>query len=113
MKIVDKISISELQEMALKMFGTLVKADVDIYKKIVIIDMEMHVDGEQTLLEAGSKQADVWGINLKPDFYGTEEFIEYDSMINIRPRQNNPSRNVLDEKIRMQIKELIGEVVYE
>lgn len=113
MKIVDKISLGEVKEMAEKMFGDLVKADVDIVKKVVIIDMEMHVDGEQELLENGSKQNDLWGINLKPEFYGTEKFIEFDSMINIRPSQNNPSRDVLDENVRAKIKEIIEQVVYE
>ncbi len=113
MKIVSKISVSELQEMANKMYGTLVKADVDVVKKIIIVDMEMHVDGEQELLENGSSQQDLWGINLKPDKFGTDEFIEFDSMINIRPRQNNPSRFVLDSNVREQIIQLVGEVVHE
>ena len=113
MKIVSKISVSELQEMANKMYGTLVKADVDVVKKIIIVDMEMHVDGEQELLENGSSQQDLWGINLKPDKFGTDEFIEFDSMINIRPRQNNPSRYVLDSNLREQIIQLVGEVVHE
>ncbi len=111
MKIVKKISIGELEDMASKMYGTLVKADVDIAKKIVIVDMEMHVDGEQKLLEQGSKQKDLWGINLKPDFYGTDEFIEFDSMINIRPL-SNPTRNIKDENVRRQIIEIISEVVH-
>ena len=72
--------------------GTMVKADIDVAKKIVVIDMDMHADGEAHLLERGSQQADLWGINLHPDKFGTDEFIEFDSMINIRPRQNNPSR---------------------
>ncbi len=113
MKIVDKISVAELKGMADKMYGTLVKADVDVAKKIVIVDMEMHVDGEQELLENGSSQQDLWGINLKPDKFGTDEFIEFDSMINIRPRQNNPSRDVLDSTVREQIVQIVKEVVYE
>lgn len=111
MKIVQKISIDELKEMAQKMFGEMVKADVDIVKKIVIIDMPMHYDGEQELLEHGSKQNDVWGINLHPGDYGTEDFIEFDSMINIRPSQGNPSKDVLDPKVRQQIVDIISEVV--
>ena len=113
MKIVRKISVSELQEMANKMYGTLVKADVDVAKKIIIVDMEMHVDGEQELLENGSSQQDLWGINLKPDKFGTDEFIEFDSMINIRPRQNNPSRFVLDSNVREQIIQIVKEAVHE
>lgn len=97
--------------MADKMFGALVKADVDVAHGKVIIDMEMHADGEYVLLEDGSRQEDLWGINLKPDFYGTDQFIEFDSMINIRPRQQNPSRYVEDEAIRQQITDIIAKVV--
>lgn len=113
MKIVTSISLDELRQMAEKMFGELVKADVDIVKKILIIDMPMHYDGEQRLLESGSKQSDIWGINLHPSDYGTDDFIEFDSMINIRPRQGNPSRDVLDENVRAQIVGIIGEIVHE
>lgn len=113
MKVVEKISLAELREMADKMYGTLVKADVDIVKNIVIIDMEMHADGEAKLLDEGSRQEDLWGINLHPDKFGTDDFIEFDSMINIRPRQQNPSRDVLDEVVRKKISEIIAEVVHE
>src|SRR5438046_2893788 len=89
MKIVDSISVSELTEMAKKMYGSMVKADVDIAKNILIIDMGMHADGEAYLMERGSKQNDLWGINLHPADYGSEDFIEFDSMINIRPSQGN------------------------
>ncbi len=112
MKIVNKISVDELKEMAQKMYGTFVKADVDIAKKTVIVDIEMHVDGEQELLEQGSSQKDLWGINLKPDLYGTDEFIEFDSMINIRPL-TNPTRNIKDQDIRKQIAEIVNGVVHE
>lgn len=113
MKIVDKISVKELEEMAGKMFGELVKADVDVKKRIVIIDMPMHYDGEQQLLENGSKQGDIWGINLHPADFGTEDFVEFDSMINIRPSSGNPSKDVLDQNVRKQILEIVKEVVHE
>lgn len=113
MKVVEKISLEEIRDMASKMYGTLVKADVDIAKKLVIIDMEMHYDGEQKLLEDGSKQNDLWGINLHPDDYGTDDFIEFDSMINIRPSQGNASKDVLDPEVRKSIISVIAGVVHE
>lgn len=113
MKQVADISIKELKEMAEKMYGILVKADVDLARRIVIVDMDLHADGEAYLLESGSKQVDLWGVNLYPDKYGTDEFIEFDSMINLRPSQNNPSRDVLDENTRSDIKMLIAGVVHE
>ena len=113
MKIVEKITLDELRQMATKMYGTLVKADVDVARKIVIVDMDMHADGEAYLLENGSNQENLWGINLHPDKFGSDEFIEFDSMINIRPRQNNPSRDVLDESVRAQIMAIVNGVVHE
>lgn len=113
MKQVTDISLEELREMAEKMYGTLVKADVDIAKKLFVVDMEMHADGEAYLLEQGSSQNDLWGINLHPDKYGSDDFVEFDSMINIRPRQQNPSRDVLDSAVRQQILDIVKEVVHE
>lgn len=113
MKIVDKISVKELKEMANKMDGNIVKADIDIAKKIVIVDMPMHFEGEQELLKQGSKQKDIWGINLVPAQYGSEGFILFDSMINIKVHHNNPSMNIKSAEIRSQIKDIIGEVAHE
>jgi hypothetical protein len=113
MKQVDKISVVELREMAEKMYGSIVKADVDITKGVLLVDMEMHADGEAYLLANGSQQADLWGINLHPDKFGTDGFIEFDSMINIRPRQSNPSRDVLDENVRKQIQRIVEGVIHE
>ena len=113
MKIVDSISLAELRQMSNRMYGAVVKADVDVVRKVVIVDMDMHADGEAYLLEHGSKQADLWGINLHPDEYGTDGFVEFDSIINIRPRQNNPSCSVVDAKLRRQITDIVSGVVHE
>jgi hypothetical protein len=107
MKIVkEKITIDELQEMAGKMFGNLVKAVVDVDKKIMAIDAELHSDEEALLIENGSKQNDLWGINLYPGLNG-DDFVEFDSMINLRPSQGNRSRSVDDMKIREMILEIV------
>lgn len=108
MKKIDVITVAELSEMAQKMYGTLVKGVVDIEQGLLIVDAEMHADEEQALLEYGSQQVDLWGINLYPEKFGTDDFIEFDSMINIRPRQQNMSRGVEDENIRKRIIELVN-----
>lgn len=111
MRLVDKeISLNELKRMADKMFGGLVKAVVDIKKEVMVIDGEMHADEEQYLINLRSKQDDLWGINLYPEIKG-EGFIEFDSMINIRPSLNNLSRNVEDEEIRKKIIEIVNKLV--
>lgn len=112
MKSVDTtIAISELDTMARQMYGNLVKAVVDIQNNLLVVDAEMHADMEQYLLEKGSKQNDLWGINLYPSKFGTDDFIEFDSMINIRPRQQNMSRGVDDPAIREQITKLVEQKV--
>lgn len=112
MKQVDSISIEELRDMADNMYGELVKAVVDIRKRLLVVDAGLHADEEQFLLEAGSAQEDLWGINLYPDDYGTDDFVEFDSMINIRPAQGNRSRSVEDADTRAMILELVGEIVH-
>jgi len=112
MKTVDTtINIPELSAMAEKMYGNFVKAVVDLHKNVLIVDAEMHADEEQELLEQGSKQNDLWGINLYPYKFGTDDFIEFDSMINIRPRQQNMSRGVNNPEIREQIISLVQQRV--
>ncbi len=94
MKILDNIVLmDELKTIATNTFGDLVKAVVDVEKKLLAIDAELHADLEAILLENGSKQSDLWGINLYPDLTG-EDFLEFDSMINLRPSLPNMSRGV-------------------
>ncbi len=111
MKQVDTISISELNEISKDKYENLIKAVVDIDKSILVIDAEMHADEEYFLLEKGSNQNDLWGINLYPAKFGTDEFIEFDSMINIRPSQNNRSRGIDSEAIKQQIIDLVADKV--
>ena len=111
MKQVEKITVTELREMADKMFGGIVKADVDIAQKLLLVDAELHADIEQFMLDNGSRQEDLWGINLYPGEFGTPDFIEFDSMINIRPRQGNRSRYVEDAGVRSQIMKIVSDAI--
>ena len=86
----------------------MVKGVVDVERRLLAIDAELHADLEEFLLEQGSAQEDLWGINLYPD-EEDEDLIEFDSLINIRPRQNNRSRGVEDEETREQIKLVVYE----
>jgi hypothetical protein len=102
-----KITLQELSEMAGKMFGNLVKAVVDIEKEIIAVDAELHADEESFLLEKDSKQKNLWGINIYPEISG-DDFIEFDSMINLRPSQGNRSRGVEDKKIQEKIIKIVN-----
>ena len=107
MLIIDKfINNKDLTEIAKVIFGDMVKGVVDIEKEIIAIDAELHSDLEAFLLEKNSKQENLWGINLYPEIEG-DDFLEFDSMINIRPRQHNMSRNVENSEIRKQITRLV------
>jgi hypothetical protein len=97
--------------MAEKMYGSLVKAVVDLENGSMVVDAEMHADEEELLLEKGSKHNNLWGINLYTDKFNSDEFVGFDSMINIRPSQQNNSRTVEDEDTRKAIIDLVLEKV--
>lgn len=107
----DKILLENLKEMSQKMFDNLVKAVVDIEKEIMAVDGELHADEEALLLQNGSKQKDLWGINIYPELYGNENFIEFDSMINLRPSQGNRSRGVDNANIQKKILEITNKLI--
>ena len=97
-----EITIDELKSIAEVGFGEMVKAVVDVDLGIVAIDAELHSDLEAYCIERESKLKNLWGINYYPEMEG-EDFIEYDTMINIRPTQGNNGRAVEDESIRKKI----------
>ena len=111
MKLINNsISKDELKKMSEVFSGGLVKAVVDIEKKIMIVDAPMHADEEKELLDLGSHQDNLWGINLYPDLTG-DDFIEFDSMINVRPRLNNFSREIEDKDLRRKIIAIVIKLV--
>jgi tRNA U55 pseudouridine synthase TruB len=112
MKIIDnenKIKIKKLQEMSKKMFENLVKAVVDVEKEIMAIDAPMHSDQEAELIKNGSRQVNLWGINLYPG--NVKKFIEFDSMINLKPNQNNRSRGIDSPKIKKKVIQVVNKLV--
>jgi len=112
MKMVDnEISIAALTEMSKKMFGGLVKAVVDVEKEIMAVDAELHSDLEGFLLEKGSEQINLWGINIYSDLVGGQDWVEFDSMINIRPFHGNRSRGVENQKLRKKIITIVNKLV--
>jgi len=107
----ESVTVVHLGELAESGFGNLVKAVVDVDKGIMVIGGEMHADEEAILLGLGSSQTDLWGINLYPSQYGQDDWIEFDSMINIRPRQGNRSRGVEDPIAQEKIVAVVGHLV--
>jgi hypothetical protein len=100
----------ELLDIAKRGFGNLVKAVVDVKKRIMVIDANLHADEEALLLSQGSQQCDLWGINLYPEIDG-EDFIEFDSMINVRPGAGNMSRGIDSPTIQKEIRSIVARLV--
>jgi len=106
----ESISLAELRKMAEERFEILVKAVVDVKKEIMAVDAELNADEEALLLEKGSRQEDLWGINIYPEMPETER-IEFDSLINLRPSQGNRTRGVDAPEIRQKIIKIVNKRV--
>ena len=106
----ERISRAELARLAEEQFGDWIKAVVDVSREVMAIGGDLHADDEAALLADGSRQRDLWGINLYPGERGPD-WIEFDSMINLRPRDGNRSRGVDDEQIRNRIRQVVGSLV--
>ncbi len=109
----DKILVQKLQEMSEKMFGSLVKAMVDVKKEIMAIDAPMHADLLELLIEKeNSEPQNLWGINLYPEKFEQDNFIEFDSIMNLKPGMGNKTRGVEDESTRKKIIEIVKKRVF-
>jgi hypothetical protein len=106
----NPISLDEIRGLAKTRFGDMIKGVVDLTRGILVLDADLHADQEASLLADGSEQANLWGINLYPDVAG-EDWLEFDSMINLRPSFGNRSRGVDDPATRAAIADLIARVV--
>lgn len=91
-------------------FGDMIKAVVDVERRVMAIGAELHADEEAALLDDGSHQPALWGINLYPDEAG-DAWLEFDSMINVRPIHGNLTRGVDDETTRSAIRDLVSALV--
>lgn len=91
----------QIREM-LKVLKSYIKLAVDTKREVLAGGGILHADCEAVLLEDGSKQEDIWGADWIPD---TKQ-ISFEALINIRPRQNNPSMRIQDRVIREKIEEI-------
>ncbi len=114
MKIVkDLISKKELVDIAEEQFGDLVKAVVDIEQGIMAVGGELHADEEAVLMEQEkSKRENTWGINLYLE-KSEKEWIEFDSMINLKPFFGNRSRNIENPAIKEKVRAIVKRLVIE
>jgi len=107
----NTITRFQLHQIAKERFGDMVKVAVDIEQGIMAVGGELHVDEEVSLVEQeGSRNENIWGINLYPD-KKDDEFIEFDSMVNIKPTSGNRTRGVDDPQIREKIKNIVNNLI--
>ena len=106
----EKISEAELRQFLNQPFADMIKIVVDVSQEIIALGGEMHADAEEALLKSDSKQEDLWGANIYPDREGDEK-IEYESLINIRPSQNNNSLDIQDQELKSKIKSIIQKLI--
>jgi hypothetical protein len=102
----EKTTPAQIQEM-LQEYELMIKIVVDIRRRFLSGGGEMHADCESVLLEDGSEQDDLWGAN----WYPNEQRIEFESLINIRPRLGNRNILIQDENLRNQVESVTRELL--
>jgi hypothetical protein len=105
-------TIAHLKWTAERTFGDLglVKAVVDLERRVMAIGGGLQVDEQAALLNDGSRQRDVWGVNLYPDQHGSPDWLEFDSTINLRPPINR-SRSIQDPATQARVLEVVDALV--
>lgn len=98
----------QMEEM-LQTLETYIKLAVDIQRGILSGGGALHADCEAVLLEDGSRQQDIWGADWNPSAHQ----VTFESLINIRPRQNNPSMEILDQTIRDRVAGIVRPLLSE
>ena len=99
------IEAATLRRLIVDGFGDMVKFVVDVERGVIAVGGELHADAEAILLEAGSRQADLWGANYYPG-RGREGCVEFTSLINISPARGNRSMEIADQNLRERIRTL-------
>ena len=102
----ENMTKHELIALMQETYKEMIKAVVDVGKGVLAVGGELHADAEAVLLDEGSQQEDLWGINLYPE-KSHESRVEYTSLINIRPRQGNTSMEIKDLSLRKKIREIV------
>lgn len=106
----EKMTLDAVKKAAQETFGEMVKAVVDVERELMAVGGELHADAEAVLLADGSRQKDLWGINIYPEKPQAER-LEFSALINIRPSQGNRSPQIQDVKLRELIRRVVSKLV--
>jgi hypothetical protein len=101
----ERIAPTTLDRLVTGGFGDMVKFVADVARGVIAIGGELHADAEQVLLEAGSRQEDLWGANYYPG-RGESDCVEFTSLINISPARGNRQMEIADPVLRDRIRYL-------
>ncbi|TSD02519.1 MAG: hypothetical protein Athens071424_41 [Parcubacteria group bacterium Athens0714_24] len=108
MIIKEKISKEEFDKLFNAFYGTVLKMTVDIEKNILSAGCEFHIECSEELVEKeSSEQKNLWGANL----YRKDMSIDYNSLINIKPMENNRSMEIQDSAIKQRVEKIIKDLL--
>lgn len=106
----EPIRIDEAKEIAREFYQIMVKGVVDVERGIVALGGEYHIDANNRLIEEGSSQSNLWGFNIHFDKL-SDDWIEYRSLINIRPATGNRSVLIRDEDLQRRVREVVEALI--
>lgn len=102
----EPVTPEQITQMSEAFGEALIKLAVDVERGILAGGGELHADCEEALLEDGSRQNDIWGA----DWYPHERSVGFESLINIRPKQNNRSLEIQDPTLRSRIETIVRQL---
>jgi len=105
-----KITQDQLKALCERWFGDMVKITADVKREILGIGGDLHADAEALLIQNGSSQQDIWGANFYP-WNPPDQRVDYTALINIRPKQDNLSLEILDSSIKEKIKKVVEDFI--
>ena len=108
----EPVTHDVLEELMRVHYRTFIKGVADIERGVIALGGDWHMDANTVLFSDGSEQKNLWGFNIYLGKSG-DEAIEYESIINIRPAQNNRGRVIEDERVRSQVRSLVAQFVPE
>ena len=98
---IPSVDLNPLQEV----YPGYIKVVVDLENGWLCAGGEYHIDCEEVLINAGSKQSDLWGggVNM------STKTIEYQAMSNYKPAQGRTTYEISDSEIKAKFE---GRVKY-
>ena len=104
----EKTTANDLKKFAENWYPNFLKGCVDLENRKVAVGGEYHIESAQILVNDGGKGQNIWGFNIR--YLENENIIEFDSMVNIKPKINN-GRVITDDNLKEEVNKLILEFI--